>query len=318
KEVFLRKIIWRTHHLTCIHFYLSACGMAAKHSRIIGGQDAPPGSWPWQAALSIFGSFSCGGSLITDQWVLTAAHYAMKITIYFFPSGLNPNEVTQTLENIVCHPKYNPLTIENDICLLKLSAPVNFTDYIQPICLASENSTFYSGTSSWVTGFGSTASDGSLSNILQEVNVPIVGSNECKCYYQDFSEITENMICAGLKAGGKDSCQGDSGGPLMTKKESVWVQSGVVSFGYGCAEPMRPGIYTRVSQYQKWISDTITGKSPGFVTFTSPGTDSDLDFTCPIDDSVFDSGENLIHFTHFTSLCVLVVLLQVFVGSDGI
>uniref|UniRef100_A0A3Q2WJ97 Peptidase S1 domain-containing protein n=1 Tax=Haplochromis burtoni TaxID=8153 RepID=A0A3Q2WJ97_HAPBU len=295
----------------CI-FLSKACGMAAKHSRIVGGQDAPPGSWPWQAALSIFGSFSCGGSLITDQWVLTAAHCIS------FQSGLNPNEVTQTLENIVCHPKYNPLTIENDICLLKLSAPVNFTDYIQPICLASENSTFYSGTSSWVTGFGSTASDGSLSNILQEVNVPIVGSNECKCYYQDFSEITENMICAGLKAGGKDSCQGDSGGPLMTKKESVWVQSGVVSFGYGCAEPMRPGIYTRVSQYQKWISDTITGKSPGFVTFTSPGTDSDLDFTCPIDDNVFDSGENLIHFTHFTSLCVLVVLLQVFVGSDGI
>uniref|UniRef100_A0A3B4FJ67 Plasma kallikrein-like n=1 Tax=Pundamilia nyererei TaxID=303518 RepID=A0A3B4FJ67_9CICH len=315
---------------TCLTWFLVfcclSCGMAAKHSRIIGGQDAPPGSWPWQAALSIFGSFSCGGSLITDQWVLTAAHCIsfgetegclILSQVHLgrhSQSGLNPNEVTQTLENIVCHPKYNPLTIENDICLLKLSAPVNFTDYIQPICLASENSTFYSGTSSWVTGFG----DGSLSNILQEVNVPIVGSNECKCYYQDFSEITENMICAGLKAGGKDSCQGDSGGPLMTKKESVWVQSGVVSFGYGCAEPMRPGIYTRVSQYQKWISDTITGKSPGFVTFTSPGTDSDLDFTCPIDDSVFDSGENLIHFTHFTSLCVLVVLLQVFVGSDGI
>uniref|UniRef100_I3JIS6 Peptidase S1 domain-containing protein n=1 Tax=Oreochromis niloticus TaxID=8128 RepID=I3JIS6_ORENI len=156
----------RTHHLTCVHFYLSACGKAAKHGRIVGGQDASPGSWPWQAGLSIFGSFSCGGSLITDQWVLTAAHSLFPDYKKFWEvhlgrhnqSGLNPNEVTRTLENFVCHPDYNHLTNENDICLLKLSAPVKFTDYIQPICLASRKSTFYNGTSSWVTGFGTTSS----------------------------------------------------------------------------------------------------------------------------------------------------------------
>uniref|UniRef100_A0A3Q0S063 Peptidase S1 domain-containing protein n=1 Tax=Amphilophus citrinellus TaxID=61819 RepID=A0A3Q0S063_AMPCI len=296
--------------------------VSVKNVRIVGGQDATPGSWPWQVALFTFGSSSCGGSLITNQWVLTAAHCMSHMHSRGHDNvtrtkrlGLNPNAVTQTIEKIVCHPAHNPFTSENDICLLKLSAPVNFTDYIQPICLASGNSTFYNGTSSWVTGFDG----GSPSNVLQEVNVPIVGNRECKCYYKDVTDVKENMICAGLKAGGKDSCQGDSGGPLMIKKDSIWIQSGVVSFGDGCALPMRPGVYTRVSCYQKWISNTITGTPPGFVAFASPGTDSDLDFTCPTTcDSLFCSGENPIHFTHFTALCVLVALLHVFIGSGGI
>uniref|UniRef100_A0A3Q0S050 Peptidase S1 domain-containing protein n=1 Tax=Amphilophus citrinellus TaxID=61819 RepID=A0A3Q0S050_AMPCI len=257
---------------------VDTCGRSVKNVRIVGGQDATPGSWPWQVALFTFGSSSCGGSLITNQWVLTAAHCSSFLDLLFTKVhlghhnqlGLNPNAVTQTIEKIVCHPAHNPFTSENDICLLKLSAPVNFTDYIQPICLASGNSTFYNGTSSWVTGFGDTTDGGSPSNVLQEVNVPIVGNRECKCYYKDVTDVKENMICAGLKAGGKDSCQGDSGGPLMIKKDSIWIQSGVVSFGDGCALPMRPGVYTRVSCYQKWISNTITGTPPGFVAFASP------------------------------------------------
>uniref|UniRef100_A0A3Q4HZF1 Peptidase S1 domain-containing protein n=1 Tax=Neolamprologus brichardi TaxID=32507 RepID=A0A3Q4HZF1_NEOBR len=114
--------------------------------------------------------------------------------------GPNPNAVTVTLESIICHPDYNAATYENDMCLLQLSTPVNFTDYIQPVCLASAGSTFNSGTSSWVTGRGLTP------EILQEVNVPIVGNNQCRCELQKFV-ITDNMICAGLQNGGKDSCQ---------------------------------------------------------------------------------------------------------------
>uniref|UniRef100_A0A668UG57 Peptidase S1 domain-containing protein n=1 Tax=Oreochromis aureus TaxID=47969 RepID=A0A668UG57_OREAU len=366
-----------------VHSQQPECGRAVKNSRIVGGENASPGSWPWQATLLI-GNGLCGGSLITDQWVLTAAHCITpsdrnRTIVYLghnYLFGPDPNKVNRTLEDIFCHPEYDASTKDNDICLVKLSTPVEFTDYILPICLASENSTFYNGTSSWVTGFGDTTGYGSFQETLQEVNVPIVGNNECKC----FAEITENMICAGLKEGGKDSCQGDSGGPLVTKKDSVWVQSGVVSFGYGCALPNRPGVYARVSQYQNWINNTVSGTPPGFVTYTSLGPDSDLDFICPTSaipttfpthdppftfpthdppftfptsdppftfptddppftfpthdppftfptsdppftfppsttlcDDLFCSGKNLIHFTHFTSFCVLVVLLHVLV-----
>uniref|UniRef100_A0A3Q0S8I1 Peptidase S1 domain-containing protein n=1 Tax=Amphilophus citrinellus TaxID=61819 RepID=A0A3Q0S8I1_AMPCI len=328
-----------THCLTVISFLLSACGFALHNTRIVGGEEAIPGSWPWQASLANLDGLFCGGSLITNQWVLTAAHswlallpHSQDVLMVHFghqnTSLDNPHAEARTLELIICHPDYNRWTFQNDVCLLKLSAPVNFTDYIQPICLASENSNFYNGTSSWVTGFGLTTNGGSASETLQQVNVPIVGNNECNCFYKDFAEITENMICAGLKEGGKDSCQGDSGGPLMTKKGPIWVQSGVVSFGDGCALPLRPGVYARVSRYEQWIINTVTGTPPSFVPFYSTGPDTDLYFTCPTspptdfpvtapicDSFWFCSGGNLIHFPHFISVCVIVVLLHVLVGS---
>ncbi|XP_038143516.1 tryptase-like [Cyprinodon tularosa] len=306
------------------------CGnVAVKGSRIIGGQDAQPGAWPWQVYFTTNDS-SCGGSLINDQWVLTAAHCINRDDLYHTDVHLgvsqldvsSPNKLTRKLSEIICHPDYHSYTSENDICLLKLSAPINFTNYIQPVCLASENSTFHDGVTSLVTGFGVT--DSGQTSTLQEVEVPIVGNNRCTCYYQDLFNIylllfedldTNNYLCAGLQQGGKDSCQGDSGGPLVVQNQnsSMWVQAGVVSFGEGCAKPMKPGIYTRVSKYQRWISDTVTGMEPGFVTFTSPGIDSDSGFHCaatppatPIstttDVSIFDSGETLSHLTYFMAL----------------
>uniref|UniRef100_A0A3B3VGX6 Peptidase S1 domain-containing protein n=1 Tax=Poecilia latipinna TaxID=48699 RepID=A0A3B3VGX6_9TELE len=280
------------------------CGKAAgSKSRIIGGQDAQLGDWPWQVYFTTSYS-SCGGSLISNEWVLTAAHCISRDDLNYTKVQLgvvqpdsvsNSTKVTRRLSEIICHPEYDSLTSENDICLLKLSAPVDFTPYIQPICLASENSTFHDGLASWVTGFGVTETRriglGLNPSSLQEVQVPIVGNNRCMCYYYEtFMNAllfnpnlnTNNYLCAGFKEGGKDSCQGDSGGPLMVQLQnsSQWVQAGIVSFGEGCAVPMKPGVYTRVSQYQSWINDTVTGMEPGFVTFTSPGIDSDLSFTC--------------------------------------
>uniref|UniRef100_A0A3P9MDC4 Peptidase S1 domain-containing protein n=1 Tax=Oryzias latipes TaxID=8090 RepID=A0A3P9MDC4_ORYLA len=264
------------------------CGRANLNNRIVGGQDAPAGFWPWQVSLQGSRHF-CGGSLINNQWVLTAAHC--------FPSrsasgvnvvlglqslqGSNPNRVSRTIATVIVHPNFNSATQNNDIALLQLSSPVTFNSYITPVCLPSTGSTFYSGVKTWVTGWGTIRSGVSLPapQTLQEVQIPIVGNRRCKCSY-GASSITDNMMCAGLLAGGKDSCQGDSGGPLVIKQNIRWIQAGIVSFGKGCALPNFPGIYTRVSQYQTWINTQITTNKPGFIAFTSTGTDSDLSVSC--------------------------------------
>ncbi|XP_073713210.1 polyserase-2 [Misgurnus anguillicaudatus] len=267
---------------------LSVCGRPTLSTKIVGGQSANPGAWPWQVSLQSNSHHFCGGSLINNEWVLTAAHCfpstsTASLTVLLglqIQSGSNPNSTIRTVSKIIKHPNYNSNTNDNDITLLHLSSPVNFTDYIKPVCLAAEGSMFYNGTSSWVTGWGNIGYGVSLPSpqTLQEVNVPVIGNKKCNCAYNN--EITNNMMCAGLEQGGKDSCQGDSGGPMVSKQDSVWIQSGIVSFGQKCALANFPGVYTRVSQYQSWINQSITTNQPGFITFTSNGTDGDLSVSC--------------------------------------
>ncbi|XP_067433231.1 transmembrane protease serine 9-like [Thunnus thynnus] len=266
------------------------CGITPLNTRIVGGEDAPAGSWPWQASLQRFGSHICGGSLINREWVMSAAHCFSSTSTYRWKvslgrqnlQGKNPNEVSRTVARIILHPNYDSDTNNNDIALLRLSSPVEFTDYIRPVCLAASSSVFNNGTDSWVTGWGAVKEGVSLPfpKTLQEVEVPVLGNRQCNCL-NGVGTVTDNMICAGVLAGGKDSCQGDSGGPMVNQQGSVWVQSGIVSFGFGCARPNLPGVYSRVSSYQSWINSHITSDKPGFVQFSSSGLDADSSYTCP-------------------------------------
>uniref|UniRef100_A0A673IPV7 Transmembrane protease serine 9-like n=1 Tax=Sinocyclocheilus rhinocerous TaxID=307959 RepID=A0A673IPV7_9TELE len=281
---------------------LSVCGRPPLNTRIVGGQDALAGAWPWQASLHTSSGHFCGGSLISNEWVLTATspcNYLKKT------KPLNTNEQSRSVSEIITHPGYISSTNDNDVALLHLSSPVTFTDYIRPVCLASSNSTFFSRTVSWVTGWGNIRTGVPLPSpqTLQEVQVPVVGNRQCKCLNKNFASITDNMICAGLLEGLKDSCQGDSGGPMVSKQGSLWVQSGVVSFGKDCALPDFPGVYARVSKYQSWINEKITSNQPGFVAFTSNGTDGDLAINCDIVSLKLTTSSANIH-----SLCAVVLL----------
>lgn len=245
------------------------CGNAPLNdkTRIVGGETATAGAWPWQVSLQRNGGHFCGGSLVGDNWVVTAAHCFQGQTTSGIQAVLgedslstsSPNQVSRSLAQIIIHPDYNPSTFDNDICLLRLSSSVSFTNYIQPVCVTATNTDPSDGSGVWVTGWGTLSSGGSSPDQLQEVNVPIVPQATCR---NSYSTLTDNMICAGEE--GRDSCQGDSGGPLVYKINNSWALAGVVSFGQGCAQANFPGVYARTSRYMTWISDN-TGRTTGFI-----------------------------------------------------
>uniref|UniRef100_A0A3P9P3R9 chymotrypsin n=1 Tax=Poecilia reticulata TaxID=8081 RepID=A0A3P9P3R9_POERE len=136
----------------------SDCGQPALNTRIVGGAEAPQGSWPWQVSLETSSHF-CGGSLISSEWVLTAGHCIIRSAQKSL-TGTNPNKVTRTVAQVIRHPSFSISTLDNDIALIKLSSAVTFNSYISPVCLAAADSSFYSGVDSWVTGWGNIGSSG--------------------------------------------------------------------------------------------------------------------------------------------------------------
>ncbi|HET9909993.1 MAG TPA: serine protease, partial [Anaerolineales bacterium] len=256
---------------------------------IVGGAASDPGEWPWQVALiggsdpDLLGQF-CGGSLITSQWVVTAAH-----CVYDFstnpPTPINSadidvvagvyNVVTpvagfqrRNVSQIIRHASFNPTSpnLEFDIALLQLGSPITigYTGQIKTslVPLVSSSVGTLAGTNAWVTGWGAIASGGPLADRILEVQIPVITNTNCNNAYNPFGfTIASSMLCAG--SAGKDACQGDSGGPLVVPSGNKWTLAGIVSWGIDCG--VNPGVYTRVSDFVSWINTSVPDRQNVFI-----------------------------------------------------
>ncbi|XP_064424762.1 transmembrane protease serine 5-like [Latimeria chalumnae] len=257
---------------TAVGMWLLECGIRSKTARIIGGSDAMLGRWPWQVSLYHNSKHMCGGTIITHQWIITAAHcvynyrlpevshwlvYAGMVTRSF----VEPDHIGYPVETIIYNQNYDDRSHDYDIALMKLKSPLNFTDIIRPVCLPGINQEFPGGTQCWISGWGYTRPDNfHIPDTLKEASVPLISTKKCNssCMYD--GEITPRMLCAGYPEGKTDACQGDSGGPLVCEDGNVWHLVGVVSWGTGCAEPNHPGVYTKVVELLHWIYEIIEVK----------------------------------------------------------
>lgn len=228
---------------------------------IVGGQVAPH-IYPYMASLQAKSgktwSHYCGASLISPNWLLTAGHCVKYITNpgtnyrailgrYDLRKSVR-SETIRYFSKIVIHPNY--IGTSNDIALIKI-APITTIPVIN-----MTNTLYPAGTMMRVIGWGSTKEGtGVQSNVLMQVDVPIVSNTICK---KSYAFITDQDVCAGYQQGGKDSCQGDSGGPLFYNKSGIIEQVGIVFYGTGCARPNYYGVYTSVKYYANWIRSVIT------------------------------------------------------------
>ncbi|XP_052433965.1 trypsin [Carassius gibelio] len=221
--------------------------------KIFGGEDCVPNSQPWQVYLTSNGEPWCGGSLINERWVVSAAHCKMpasNLTVHLGKHNVSVEESTEQrigVEKVIPHPDFNEHTLNSDFMLIKLKEPAVCNEFVKPIPLATRCSC--AGEQCLVSGWGLTE-DGNPS-VLQCLELPVLSKEQCVGAYD--RRITENMFCAGFMKGGKDSCQGDSGGPLVCNGEL----RGVVSWGIGCAQEGYPGVYVEVCRYTAWTKNII-------------------------------------------------------------
>ncbi|CAL8113620.1 unnamed protein product [Orchesella dallaii] len=242
--------------------------------RIIGHTPALPHAYPWMVALLINGRSFCGGSVIDDQHIITAAHCtdgAETVTILLGTHNLKASSeeepgrrvVNVTAENIHQHPKYNEDTVTHDISIIRLPEKLTFDEYIKPICLPNREfvNEFFEKQAVNVTGWGITGDRAGISPDLQVTNVEVMGNGQCRQVFRDV--LTGNQICTKTTPT-NSPCRGDSGGPLYLRQSGpngdYLMQVGIVSFGTVTCERGYPVAFTRVTAFLDYINE-ITGRN---------------------------------------------------------
>jgi len=237
-----------------------------KLDRVVGGADAEPNDWPWQALLKTNNKYYCGGTLVAKRWVLTAGHclrYKTKEQLSVvlgdhIRSKAEGPEQSFTVDLIVRHPNYDSKTKDNDIALLKLNKDAVLSKKVNLACLPKEavdlDATCY------ITGWGRTTGLGDTADTLQEAKLKVVTNQACSVLNTS-PPVTENMLCAGYGfdfSKSQSGCQGDSGGPFVCEIGKKWYVHGAVSWGSSrCISVESYTVFARVHKFVGWIEKTI-------------------------------------------------------------
>ncbi|GAB0189015.1 transmembrane protease serine 11E-like [Grus japonensis] len=230
--------------------------------RIIGGQRAQDGEWPWQASIQLDGTHRCGASVISNTWLVTAAHCFRggkdpRRWTASFGILLRPPKQKKFIRRIIIHEKYSDFVLDHqyDVAVVELASAIEFTSDVHSVCLPEASTIFPENASCFVTGWGALENDGYSVNQLRQAEVKIISTATCNRRQVYGGAITPGMLCAGYLEGKVDACQGDSGGPLVhANSRGIWYLVGIVSWGDECGKPNKPGVYVRVTYYRNWIN----------------------------------------------------------------